>query len=73
MFGMKFSPGKRQLRVLHRLRGFRKTTVFPYRNRLDAKKPQTGAGWLRLFLESRLPEGMRIKQCCYFFLKTHMS
>jgi hypothetical protein len=44
LVGMKSSPGKGHLRVIHRLRGFRKTTVFRYRNQAYAKKPQTGAG-----------------------------
>lgn len=56
LIGMKSSPGKRQHRIFHTTFGFRTTTVIPYRNRDGAKKPQTGAGWLRLF---RAPECRR--------------
>jgi hypothetical protein len=49
LFEMKSSPGKRQHRVFHTLLGFRISTVFRKRNRANAKKPQTGAGWFEAF------------------------
>ena len=54
MFGMKSSPGKKKITVFHRTSVLRRNTVFRKRSQLGMKKPQTGAGRLRLFLSARI-------------------
>ena len=51
LFGMKSSPGNSHPRVFHRPRGFRKTTVFQYRN-TNWREKASCRGWLRLFLRA---------------------